>query len=149
MKQENDQLVVRQQERVLCALAVEMRVAPDDAARVVLATTAGAGGGLVRATAVDCSLGGMGIDSPVFFPKGCHITVRAPLADPSGDPSIEPRAVELIAQVKRVSMINRTPSYYLGVLFIGKGEEAEAGKARLMAFVRRVAVPARGAPTGA
>lgn len=149
MKPESDQLVVRQQERVQCALPVEMRVAAEDAPRVVLSSSVGAGGGLVRAAAVDCSMGGMGIETPVFFPRTCRVTVRVPLIEPGADPTAGPVVLELAAQVKRVTMLNRTPVYYVGVLFLGKGEEFEVDKARLMAFVKRTAIPARGASPGA
>lgn len=149
MKPESDHLVVRQQERVQCALSVEVRVAPEDAARVVLSSSIGAGGGLVRATAVDSSMGGMGIETTVFFPKACRLALRVPITEPGADPTDGPVVVELTAQVKRVTMLNRTPVYYLGVLFLGKGEEYESAKTRLMAFVKRSAVPARGASAGA
>lgn len=149
MKPESDNLVVRQQERVQCALPVDLRVAPEDAAKVVLSSTAGAGGGLVRAKAVDGSLGGMGIETPVFFPKSCRVSVRVPLVEPGTDPGVEAIAIELAAQVKRVTMLNRTPVYYIGVLFLGKGAEFEFARARLMEFVTRGGMPARRALPGA
>lgn len=149
MKPESDNLVVRQQERVQCALPVDLRVAPEDASRVGLSSTAGAGGGLVRAKAVDGSLGGMGIETPVFFPKNCRLSVRVPLVEPGTDAGAEAMVIELMAQVKRVTMLNRTPVYYIGVLFLGKGAEIESVRARLMEFVTRGGLPVRRALPGA
>jgi hypothetical protein len=149
MKPESDNLVVRQQERVQCALPVELRVAPEDVSRVALSSNAGAGGGLVRAKAVDGSLGGMGIETPVFFPKSCRLTLRIPMVEAGAESGAEAVVIELAAQVKRVTMLNRTPIYYLGVLFLGKGPEVEAAKARLMEVVSRGGTPMRRAAPGA
>ena len=127
MSQSSAPLVVRQQERFQCAIRVELRVAPEDASRVTLSSSVGAGGGLVRANGVDCSMGGMGVDSPIFFPKTCRLRVRV-IIGPGEAP------VECLARVQRAWMQNRTPTYYLGLSFLGSGPEHDAQVKRLLAF---------------
>lgn len=121
-------LVVRQQERHQCALSAELRIAPEDASRVTLAPHAGVGGGLVRVTVVDCSTGGLGLQSPVFMPRTCRVLVRVTTAP--GTP-----ALEFTARVQRVWMLDRAPKYYLGVSFPGSGPAHEASVQKLIAFV--------------
>jgi len=127
-----EQLVVRQHERFHCRLSLHLRVGDEAGEQVVLARTAGDGTGAVDATITDTSRGGMGIESAVFFPRGCRLKARIK-RDASG------RAPEkdMMVRVQRVSMLDRKPTYYLGVSFVGKGPEHEQAVALLLDMARQ------------
>ncbi len=129
-----EQLVVRQHERFHCRLASQLRVAAEVAEQVILARTVGDGSGSLDAFVTDCSRGGLGIESSVFFPRGCRIKVRVKPAD-----AYEGPGPEMVVRVQRVSMLDRTPTYYLGVSFVSKGPEHEASVGILLDMARRAA----------
>jgi hypothetical protein len=112
MQSRPDTLLVRQHERVACNLNVCVQAAGDDASHVRLARTVGDGSGGVKATVIDCSHGGIGITSTVFFPK--RMLLRAWIVDDGAD---TPIVFDGIVRVQRTSMISREPRYYLGVAF--------------------------------
>lgn len=117
-----EQLVVRQHERLRCEVAARALVAAESAERVVL-TGDGQGGAEVAVTITDCSRGGLGVRSPAFFPKRCRVVVRA--SDAAGP-------IEVTLCVQRAALLDRAPTYYLGLSAAGD----DAGLARLMALAR-------------
>jgi hypothetical protein len=131
-----EQLVVRQHERFHCRLASQLRVAAEVAEQVILARTVGDGSGLLEAFLTDCSRGGLGIESTVFFPRGCRIKVRVKPLD-----AYEGPGPEMVVRIQRVSMLDRTPTYYLGVSFVSKGPEHEAAVGLLLDMARRASPP--------
>ena len=132
MQPQAEQLVVRQHERFHCRLACQLRVADEAAEQVVMARTVGDGTGAIEAFVTDTSRGGLGIESPVFFPRGCRIKVRI-------KPSASGQAPEkdMIVRVQRVSMLDRRPTYYLGLSFASKGPDHEAAVAVLLEMARQ------------
>lgn len=116
-----EQLVVRQHERYLCRVAGKARVAEEMGERVVLASSAGDGAGGVQMTVVDCSRGGLGLETSVFFPRGCRLklTVEGLLVE---GPDHGMRPGELAVRVQRATMTDRKPTYYLGLSFVGEGD---------------------------
>lgn len=126
-------LSVRSHERVKCALPAELWVGERCQDQVRLAGTARNAQGAVGVTVVDCSLGGLGLSSPVFFPRGCRLRVRISCTEEAGAP---PTVLEMTIAVQRVAMTDRAPSYYLG----GSFEDAPEGSAkRLLDVVRGAA----------
>lgn len=115
-KSGTEQLVVRQHERHICRVACSLRMADQGADQVALARSVGDGAGRVEATIVDCSRGGLGLESKVFFPRGSRMLVRVSVPGTS-------ESVELSVRVQRASMTDRAPTYYLGVSFAGSGPE--------------------------
>lgn len=113
MQTKNDQLVVRQHERLLCSLRAHLSVAEANASQVSIARTIGDGSGAIEVELVDCSRGGLGIQSSLFLPRSCQLVVRLIPDDSRGIPN----DLELLVRVQRASMISRTPTYYLGVSF--------------------------------
>lgn len=114
-----EQLVVRQHERHLCRLDCRLRLDDHSVAQVTPARTVGDGAGGLSAMMVDCSRGGLGLESPVFLPRGSRVRVSVAPGQPGA-----PRT-ELLVRVQRVSMMDRKPTYYLGVSFLGTGNEHE------------------------
>ena len=131
MPQSAEQLVVRQHERFHCRLPLQLRVAPEMAEQIVLARAVCDGSGSIEAFITDASRGGLGIESAVFLPRGCRLRVR--LKD--GGPT-DTIANELVVRVQRVSMLDRKPTYYLGVSFFSKGIEHDATVAAMLEAAR-------------
>ena len=118
MEVEPQQLVVRQHERRACKIAATVRVGEQHAAVVELARTVGDGTGAIGVTVVDASHGGVGLESPVFLPRGAAVTVSI-RNGAVGTP------IEVPSRVQRVTMISREPRYYLGLAYVG-GQEHRA-----------------------
>lgn len=116
-------LVVRQSERHRCDIPARLVIDPAHAERVVLTKSARSADGSVAARVIDCSLGGLGIESSVFIPKGCRLIVVC-----VGDAAEEHGfAGEYISRVQRVLMLSRAPSYLIGTLHVrDASDEADA-----------------------
>ena len=112
MQSRPDTLLVRQHERVACSLGVRIQAAGEHAALIRLSRTVSDGSGVVQATVIDCSHGGIGITSSVFFPK--RTLLKAWIADASGE---TPIVFDGVVRVQRTAMISREPKYYLGAAF--------------------------------
>jgi len=124
MEKTAEQLVVRQYERYTCALPAVVGITADSPARVALSRTAGNGTGVLAATVVDCSAGGIGLQCLVFLPRQTRVLVRIDLADAA--------PLELEGTVQRAAMISRDPKYYLGVAFKGKNSPHPTTVERLL-----------------
>lgn len=111
MESRTESLLVRQHERVSCDLRAKVSPSSEHQSRVRLTRTLGDGSGNVSATVTDCSPGGLGILSPVFFPKTSVLSIC--ILGEDGAP-----AYEGSAQVQRVVMHSRQPMYYIGVAFV-------------------------------
>lgn len=139
-----DPLVVRQHERLTCRLPATVRVSDEYASQVTLARSAADAGGILNVKVVDCSRGGLGLESRLFLPRSCRVkitvaeAVQAVVAQAAtgADVASPVGPLEFIARVQRITMTNRTPTYYLGLAFIGEGEEHTAKVARLLAAAR-------------
>lgn len=68
----------------------------------------------VPVTLVDYSGGGLGLHSRTFIPRGGLIVVHL-------DHAKEGSAAECVGRVQRVQMIDRTPTYYVGIAFVNDG----------------------------
>lgn len=129
MESRPETLLVRQHERLKCSLRVQVTAAPECGTQVRLARTLGDGSRVVSATVIDCSPGGLGINSGVFFPKTSVIHARIAAAD--GVSTL----YEGSLRVQRVAMIGREPTYYLGTSFVER--PAAALLERLMDEAKR------------
>lgn len=113
---QNDNLVVRQYERVKCSLAAELTVATEHQGIITFAAAVTNGQSTLPVTLVDISRGGIGLRSKVFLPKQSRLTVRiSDPASPAGGKSI---SLSCQCKVMRVIMIDRTPMYELGTSFV-------------------------------
>lgn len=120
MQTRPETLLVRQHERVKCNLRAHVRAAPEFQAQVRLARTLGDGSRIVPATAIDFSPGGIGINSPVYFPRAATVIVRITSGDASAGGAT---LYEGPMQIKRCTMIGCEPTYYLGVSFVSRPEQ--------------------------
>jgi hypothetical protein len=110
----NQSILVRRHERAACRLDAELSCHALCATQVRLSRAAGSGHGTVRAMVIDLGSGGMGINSPVYFPKGSTIHV---VIGPAGGPVL----LEADLEVRRVEMTGREPLFELGTCFHGAG----------------------------
>jgi len=131
MAQTPEQLVVRQHERYLCRLPAKVRVGDGYTDQVSLPRSVGDGAGGVEVVVVDCSGGGLGIETPVLFPRGCRLRVSL-----TGGPT----PVELAVRVQRVTMQDRRPTYYIGLSFVGSGDMHAANIDSALSMARAGAV---------
>lgn len=108
--------LVRADQRYSCSLNAVVRPGgaagstADGAEPVVLGRTAGEGDGTTKATVVDVSRGGLGVSTPIFFPRGARVEVS--IALPGGAPGT------VVGRVQRVDMRDRNPTYYLGLALV-------------------------------
>lgn len=132
-----ESLVVRQHERHTCRLSAAVSVSSESEVRVTLSRAAGNGTGVVPATVVDCSAGGIGLEMTVFFPRGAELSVRIQRPTPAtGEASAAGDAIELAGTVQRVEMLSRGPKYYLGMAFKGRRAPARSEVARVLEWAR-------------
>ncbi len=135
-----EQLVVRQHERFVCRLPSHMRVAEEASEQVMLGRSVVDGTGTLSMVITDASRGGLGVESNVFFPRGCRLKIRVE----DGTETVH----ELTLRVQRVTMIDRKPTYYIGLSFVSKGPENDLGVGLLLEQARQAAAAtARTAPT--
>jgi hypothetical protein len=110
MSSPTSELAVRGSARYQCGFDAQVSVAQEHARLVKTDKSAPGAGGPAAMTLVDFSLGGAGLRSPLFFPRLCRLVLTF---TPPG--AADPMSVEL--RVHRVSMLDRSPSYYLGTAY--------------------------------
>ena len=131
---QNEHLVVRQHERVKCALDADVSVALEHRPIVALTGAVSDGNGKFMAAVVDISRGGIALRSKVFLPKQCRLVVR--IIDPRLLDAGETVVFTCTSRVMRVQMVDRTPTYELGTAFVDLPPE---GQAVVAALIKRVA----------
>jgi hypothetical protein len=87
---------------------------------------------------VDCSLGGVGIQSLIFFPMTC--TMRLWFTLPEA-PGIKGGEIELLLRMQRVAMLDRKPTYYLGGSFEAAAPERDETVARVLGWLKATGAP--------
>ena len=97
----------------------------------MLARTVCDGTGAIDAFVTDASRGGLGVESAVFIPRGCRLRVRM-----RSQGAVAAPEKDLIVRVQRVSMLDRKPTYYLGVSFVSKGPEHEQTVGAMLEMAR-------------
>ena len=127
-------LNVRQHVRRQCRIDARARLDGPGASQVALARSITDAGRWFSVRVVDISEGGLGLESPVFLPRACTLLVRT--TPTSQDDNCQ---VPFECRIQRVTMIDRTPLYYLGLSFVGD-LRAQAQAAC------RVSAPAGGEP---
>lgn len=142
MSTKNDQLVVRQHERLLCNLRAHASVAEANASQIAIARTICDGNGSIEVDIVDCSRGGLGLQSSLFLPRSSQLVVRL-IADPAAG---IPGDLEVLVRVQRVTMLNRSPTYYMGVSFRVPGPPQTDRVERLMSLASQHPASAAPAP---
>lgn len=113
MEAQKTTLAVRQHVRYLCDLPAHAALELETAAIIKLSRSAVSADGRVPLRVVDLSRGGLGLASTIYFPPGAML--RLEISFPATD-GVERLAV-LPVVVRRTTMTDRTPSYYLGASF--------------------------------
>jgi hypothetical protein len=119
-------LSVRQHERHACDVPVRI-FASGATADIVRLTRVGAEGAAVRI--VDYSKGGIGLRSPFYFPLTGTLRLRLMTATAT---------IEVDLRVQRVSMVDRTPAYYVGTSFDASHPSQQDAAASLLAALRAI-----------
>jgi hypothetical protein len=113
MSSQASDLAVRRYERYLCDLPAMVDIAPSSAGAVCLGQAAVGTNGRVSARVTDCSAGGLGLKSPVYFPHTANLRVTITLPAPLSG------SLDVCLRVQRVAMTDRKPTYYVGGAFEG------------------------------
>lgn len=136
MPQRASELIVREHERYACALDAVLRIDSPGVALASAVTEGGAGGDMLRVRMVDCSAGGVGLQSPVFIPRGCRVQLMVFHPAPAdAEPASQVGTgwlLEAPLRIQRVSMISRDPLYYFGSAFADLDPQQAAGVRRLL-----------------
>jgi hypothetical protein len=137
-----DNLVVRQHERLRCALTAEATIAPEHIGPITLSPLAADASGNFNPVVVDVSRGGIGLRTKVFLPKQARICVT--ITDPAiGTP------ISTTVRVQRVIMTDRAPTYELGTAFVDPSPGLLQTIAAAIARLQQAASPvATGAARG-
>ncbi len=123
-------LTVRVHERHDCALPATARVTDDDRSQLRLAGAALNADGVTPVTVIDCSPGGLGLHSTVFFPKCATLEVLVAADTATGRP-----AFRAIVRTRRVVMLDHTPKYFIGTSF---EDAASATSPELRALIEHI-----------
>lgn len=135
-----DNLVVRQHERLRCALTAEATVAPEHVGPIALSPLAADATGNFNPVVVDVSRGGIGLKTKVFLPKQARICVT--ITDPAlGAP------ISATVRVQRVIMTDRAPTYELGTSFVDPSPALLQAVAAAIVRLQPATVPAAGGAT--
>jgi hypothetical protein len=120
MSSQASDLAVRGSARYQCAIDGAIAVGDEHSKLVKADKSAPGAGGPVSVRMVDLSHGGAGLRSPLFLPRLCRLSLTLTLPG-----SIDP--ITLGVRIHRVTMMDRSPSYYLGTGFEGlTPEQSEA-----------------------
>ena len=122
------QYVIRRTDRHEVVLPARIRVHPSNSGQVRLAARSGHTDGWVTADLIDIAQGGAGLVAMHYFPRDCHVEIE--LYDPA-DQSAGP-TLNIDARIRRVSMIDRRPSYMIGLLFNPEDQQAAEQLAHLL-----------------
>ena len=123
------ELAVRGSARYECSLDAQLAVGSEHARLVKPDKSAPGAGGPVRAVVVDLSLGGAGFRSPLFFPRTARVSMT--LIPPG-------KTVAIVAElrVRRVMMLDRAPTYYIGAGFEGLTPEQSQAILEVLAHLK-------------
>lgn len=131
MESGQEQLAVRRHNRRECDLPGWVGVGDLHAAQVVFSRAVSENGGAIAARIVDCSEGGLGLHTGVYLPRGVTVVVGFQLGE--ADPKAEH---ELHLRIQRSTMVDRSPTYYLGTSVVHH-PGSEASLAGLLAWASR------------
>ncbi|MEM1424432.1 MAG: PilZ domain-containing protein [Planctomycetota bacterium] len=112
-------LIVRRDARTDVRLRGVVTVPREHEDIVKLSPSAPTGSSGVDAILIDIGKGGIGFESPIFFPRGAVIDVS--LTDPDGNGSLLSERVI----VRRTSMVGSGPTYATGVQFVDPSDHTE------------------------
>ncbi|MEM9373766.1 MAG: PilZ domain-containing protein [Planctomycetota bacterium] len=114
-------LIVRRAVRHEVVLPAKVRVAPEHTQTVRFAKGVTDEGGWITCDLIDFAIGGAGVISGVFFPRGAALELLIPADDPN-----EPPTLRLSCRVMRVQMTDRRPAYLIGLAFSESSDETNA-----------------------
>lgn len=120
--------VIRRSDRHEIVLPCRLRVHESEDKQVRLSSRSGHQDGWVSGDLIDIALGGAGLITTSFFPRGSLIDFELHELESQG---LEP-ILEIGARVRRVAMMDRRPSYMIGVLFDRPSPNSEGLLAKLI-----------------
>jgi hypothetical protein len=119
-------LTLRRFERYLGDFPGEVSIGPASAPAIRIARSALTNAGTVSVRVVDFSRGGLGFKAGVYFPGGCSVHVKMTL---EGTPVFRFDAPLI---VRRVTMLDGKPTYYIGAAFDPADAALDAKVARVI-----------------
>ncbi len=122
---EHQDLIVREHERLACRHDALLHI---ESGRVVLSGAGSDGPDTLPAEVVDCSAGGVGLQTDVFLPRGCPLRLRI------SHPDLP--ALNAPLRIQRVTMTSREPTYYLGAAFVDLDPQQDDALQRLLQRLR-------------
>ncbi len=120
MGKQNDHLTVRRHDRWGCDINGSLSVDDIHGEQVVFSRAVTESGGGVPVRIVDCSRGGLGLHCSVYLPRGTRVIVEFTETETPGE---DKNTLHL--RVQRGSMIDRTPSYYIGTSVIDQADSVQ------------------------
>lgn len=120
-------LVVREHDRHACSLPARIAIGPASAGAVKPARSISGLGGAIEVRIVDFSRGGLGIASAVYLPPSCSLVLTLPGLETVGPVPLK---------VRRATMTDRRPTYYIGASFDHAAPGAGDAAARLIEALR-------------
>jgi len=111
-------------------MAASLTVAPASAGRVRPTAGTLTRHGRIDGTLMDISGGGAGLVSPEYVPTWCRVELAIHETD-----GAKGALLRATGEVRRVRMLDRRPSYLIGIGFVDLTDEARDGIAALIARV--------------
>ncbi len=136
MSEKPRELVVRQHERYRCDLPAKLELCSDDAERVMLSGQATGADGRIEARLEDASVGGFGVRTKVFLPKGARVLVSIQVGEQGDGDDASPVELRVRGRVQRAKMVERGPLYYLGMAADASEDAHQLSLEVLLAHVR-------------
>ena len=124
MRETQSNLSVRVHERHVCELPAVVRVTDDDRRQLRLTGAAVNKAGVTPVTVIDCSTGGIGLNTTLFLPKFARLEVVIKADSETGRQDFQ-----AFVCVRRVVMLDHTPQYFIGTSF----EDAATAESPLLA----------------
>ncbi len=112
-------VIVRNAVRHDVVIRGSVRIAPCDIAAVRVGPASGAQNGWIDVDIVDLSENGLGLISPVFFPRRTVLEIR--VLDHGEAPAV---IAHLVIKVQRAIMTDRRPAYLAGCTFENNSNES-------------------------
>ena len=129
MATQNFDLTLRRHDRYVAEHPAEVRVGASCTNLVRITRSMLSNSNCLEVRAIDFSMGGLGMRTPLFLPRGCSLTVKVLFSGP------KPFEFEMPATVQRVGMLDCKPTYYVGCSF---DTVDAAGRERVRAMMEHV-----------
>lgn len=137
MREAQSNLSVRVHERFVCELPASVRVSDENREQLRFTGSAVNKAGVTPVTVIDCSTGGIGLNTTLFLPKFARLEIVIEADSKAGRPDFR-----AFVRVRRVVMLDHTPQYFIGTAFEDAATVESASLTALIEHLRLLNIDA-------